>query len=81
SHPCSAPLRQSQRKRRNGQTCEKLLRYPFFFWLVEGTWKVNQQCFYGRVWQIERAFREGEAVAALQIATQWSSKFEARKEV
>lgn len=51
----------------------------FFFWLVEGTWKVNQQCFYSRVWHIERAFREHEAVIPLQIATQWSSEYQNKK--
>ena len=51
----------------------------FFFWLVEGTWKVNQQCFYGRVWRIERSFRDHEPIVPLQIATRWSSEYQEKK--
>lgn len=51
----------------------------FFFWLVEGTWKVNQQCFYGRVRSIEQSFRENNSIAPLQIASQWSLEYHKRK--
>lgn len=44
------------------------------FWLVEALWKLNQQAFYARLYEIESALASGAAdtLAPLQIATSWS---------
>jgi hypothetical protein len=49
------------------------------FWLVEALWKVNQQAFYARIYEIENAMaRRGEVdLAPLQIASAWSRSWHA----
>ena len=43
------------------------------FWLVEASWKVNQQAYYLRIRDIESAMKTNSpAIAPLQIATAWS---------
>jgi hypothetical protein len=43
------------------------------FWLVEALWKQNQQAYYPRIKEIERAFTSGDfSVAPYQIASSWS---------
>ena len=48
------------------------------FWLVEASWKVNQQAFYKRIREIEGAMRTGNPeIAPLQIASSWSASWHA----
>lgn len=48
------------------------------FWLVEAYWKVAQQAYYPRIWEIEHAFSEnGTKLAPLQIASSWSKAWRA----
>lgn len=49
------------------------------FWLVEGLWKVNQQCFYPRIRAIETALEQGSSIPALQIAGSWSKAWRERR--
>jgi hypothetical protein len=41
------------------------------FWSVEALWKVNQQAFYVRIRQIEKATAANTTLAPLQVATEW----------
>ena len=43
------------------------------FWLVEALWKVNQQAFYPRIYEIENHFiGSGRSISAPRIAGAWS---------
>ncbi len=46
------------------------------FWVVEALWKLNQQAFYSRIYEIENSVgKEGPSLAPLQIATSWSKSW------
>jgi hypothetical protein len=49
------------------------------FWLVEALWKVNQQAFYQRIYEIEDHFGEsGKPTSPLRIAGAWSAAWRER---
>jgi hypothetical protein len=43
------------------------------FWVVESLWKLNQQAFYARIYEIENAMsQQNTDLSPFQIATSWS---------
>jgi hypothetical protein len=50
------------------------------FWLIEGLWKLNQQAFYARIYEIENSMANGQMnLPPLQIASSWSKNFNANR--
>ncbi|MCL6285660.1 hypothetical protein M3P21_19200 [Ruegeria sp. 2012CJ41-6] len=50
------------------------------FWMVEALWKINQNAFYSRIYQIEEAFRnQATDFSPYQIASGWSRSWRSGK--
>jgi hypothetical protein len=46
------------------------------FWIIEAMWKAFQQCYYPRLWAIEKVFaNQNVSENPLQISSSWSAEF------